>query len=343
MINHWKKSLLRSVVAATALCAISIAAQAQELAQAQPTRIKVAMANTELAQNAALFAAIKGGTLAEEGLAAEVVYFRSWTEPVQAIASDSAQFALTAASLIRAVAGQNAPVRLVAMLSTRFPYEFVVKKGSGIKTMADLKGKTIQTVRPGETLDNIWRQLLADANMTVSDIKRVESFNGLGSLIAGTVDVANVNDTHIVRVREAGLETFLDYTEWREKKGLGSTAGANLGWGTSTKLMRENPAVVRGFLRALVKANERLIKDREFAYSVLGEKPFGVEKEAQEWVYGRHKDHWIVRMDFSKGDAKFDAEMIEIAMERPKGSIKQSDFAAEEPITGILKELKVTH
>jgi ABC-type nitrate/sulfonate/bicarbonate transport system substrate-binding protein len=342
MRARWK-AFLGCCAAATILCAVSLPALAQQLGQAgpAPTKVKVAMALTELAQNAALYAALKGGTFREEGLNVEIVYFRSWTEPVQAIAGDAAHFALTASSLIRAVVGQNAPIRLIAMESSRFPYDFIVKRDSGIATMADLRGKTIQTVRPGETLDNIWRQVLADANISMTEVKRIEAFNGLGSLIAGSVDVANVNDSNIAQVRKAGLVSFLDYTEWREKKGWGSSAGANLGWGTSLKLLRENPNLVRAYLRALVKATERLVTDKAFAFSVLRDKPFQAEEDTLDWIYQRHRGHWMVRMDFSKGDARFDAEMIEIAMNRPSGSIKLDSFAVEEPITGILNELKV--
>jgi ABC-type nitrate/sulfonate/bicarbonate transport system substrate-binding protein len=337
---------LMTLAATAVLCAFSWTVQAEEMAQARPALIKVkaAMTLTELVQNASYYAALKSGTFAEEGVSVETVYFRSWTEPVQAIAADAAQFAYTASSLIRAVVGQNAPLRLVAMGSSRYPYDLVVKKDSGLKTLADLRGKTIQTVRPGETLDNIWRQILTDANVPLGDVKRIESFNGLGSVISGLVDVGNVTDTNVMQVRKAGLVNFLDYTEWREKKGWGSDAGANVGWGTSMKLLQENPAAVRGFLRGLIRANERLIKDKEFAFSVLREKPFQVEDpDALEWIYARHRQHWIMRMDFKKDDARFDAEMIEVAMGRPKGSIPLSSFAVEEPITGILKEMNVRY
>ena len=72
---------------------------------------------------------------------------------MQAIAGDAAQFALGAGSLIRAAAATDAPVRQIAMISSLYPYEFYVKRDSGIKAITDLRGKTIQTVRPGETLD----------------------------------------------------------------------------------------------------------------------------------------------------------------------------------------------
>ena len=66
------------------------------------------------------------------------------------------------------------------------------------------------------------------------------------------------------------------------------------------------------------KAADRLRKDKAFAISVLREKPFEIEEEVVETVWERHKDHWMMRMDLSKGDSAFDAEMVEVAMELKK-------------------------
>ena len=329
----------RAFTAGAAAMAASPAAFAQGAPKLSMPKIKIAMVSTELVQNAALFAAIKGGEFAAQGLEVEVVNFRSWTEPVQALASNAAQFALGAGSLIRAVAGQNAPLRQIAMISSRFPYEFWVKAGSGINKVADLKGKTIQTVRTGETLDNIWKQILGDAGLSMTDVKRVESFNGFGSIISGSVDAANLNDSLMAKSRKAGLVSLVEYTAWRDSHGLPKGAGANLGWGTSTKLLNDNPDVVKAFLRAMAKATDRLRKDKPFAISILQDKPFEVEAEVVSEVYDRHKDHWLMRMDFSRGDAQFDAEMVEVVMEQKPGSIKLESFAVEAPMKQALSEL----
>ena len=66
------------------------------------SKIKVAMPFTVLVQRAALEGAIKGGDFKGEGLDVEVVGFRSWTEPVQSLAANAAQFALGGGSFIRA-------------------------------------------------------------------------------------------------------------------------------------------------------------------------------------------------------------------------------------------------
>ncbi len=336
------KSLSLVTAAIGTLCVWSGAAFAQTQPKLSMPSVKVAMAPPEAVQNAALHAALRGGDFEREGLKVEIVQFRSWTEPVQAIASDSAQFALGAASLIRAVKGQNAPVRQIAMISSRFPYDFWARKG-GPASLQDLKGKTIQTVRTGETLDNIWKQVLSSAGLAIGDVKRIEGFNGLGALASGSADAANVVDTLLGKSRAAGLTPLLDYTRWREDKGLSRGAGANLGWGASSKFLRDNPDSAKAFLRALTRATERLRKDRAFALTVLTDKPFEIEPDVAGEIYDRHKDHWIMRMDIARGDAAFDAEMVEVVMELPPGSIPVASFVDARPMTEVLGELGITY
>ena len=331
--------LLLGAVALLQLCSPEIVSGQTRSTLSAPV-VKVAMAPPEAVQNAALHAALKSGEFAREGLTVEIVQFRSWTEPVQAIASDAAQFALGAASLIRAVQGQKAPVRQIAMISSRFPYDFWARKG-GPAGLGDLKGKTIQTVRTGETLDNIWKQVLSGSGLSMSDVKRVEGFNGLGALASGSADAANVVDTLLAKARAANLVPLLDYTKWREDHGLSRGAGANLGWGASVKFLKEHPDSVKAFLRALARATARLRNDRAFALAVLTDKPFEVEAEIAGELYDRHKDHWIMRMDIAKGDASFDAEMVEAVMELGAGTIKVADFTDAQPMTDVLRELGI--
>ena len=305
-------------------------------------KIKVAMPFTVLVQRAALEASMKAGYMKQEGLEVEFVRFRSWTEPVQAIAGDAAQFALGGGSTMRAVIGRKAPVRQIAAISSRYPYAFFVKKGSGIKSLADLKGKTIQTVRRGETLDNVWVQMLESAGLKMADVKRVESFNGFGTLASGSADIANLSSVFTGKARKAGFVKIVDYNEWRKQQGLDTKGANNLGWGTSLKMLKQHPDTVRAYLRALAKATDRLRKDKAFGVSVLMDKPYALDKATASEVYDLHRDHWVVRLDSAKGDHSFDARMVEIVMKRPKGSIDVKSVSDNGPITEVLKELKLT-
>ncbi len=311
-------------------------------AQLSLAKVKVAMPLTVLVQRAALEGAIASGAFKREGLAVEVISFRSWTEPVQSLAADAAQFALGGGSFIRASLGGKAPVRAIALVSSRYPYAFWVKKSSGIKSFEDLRGKTIQTVRAGETLDNVWQQILATAGLGITDVKRFESFNGFGSLMSGNADIANISSNWIGKSRKAGLVLLLDYNDWRKEQGLPTNEAQNLGWGTSLKMLKQHPDTVRAFLRALAWATVRLREDRDFAVSVLTAKPYSQTEETAKEVWEMHRNAWMLRLDPSKGDYSFDAAMSEVALRRPKGSIDVRQASALEPIAEVLKELKIS-
>ena len=305
-------------------------------------KVKVAMPFTVLVQRAALEGAIASGAFEREGLAVEVVGFRSWTEPLQSLAADAAQFALGGGSFIRASLGGRAPVRAIALVSSRYPYAFWVKKTSGIKSLGDVRGKTIQTVRVGETLDNIWRQMLATVGLKITDVERFESFNGFGSLMSGNADIANISSNWIGKARKSGLVRILDYNDWRKERGLPTNEAQNLGWGTSLKMLKEHPDTVRAFLRALARTTVRLRKDRDFAVSVLTAKPYSQTPETAKEVWEMHRNAWMLRLDPSKGDYSFDGAMSEIALRRPKGSIDVRQASALEPIAEVLQELQIS-
>ncbi len=306
------------------------------------SRIKAAMPFTVLVQRAALEGALRAGDFKREGLDVEIVRFRSWTEPVQAIAAGAADFALGGASFIRASVGGKAPVRAIALVSSRLPYQLWVKKGGGITSLADVRGKTIQTVRTGETLDNVWKQMLGGAGVKMSEVKRFESFNGFGALKSGNADIANISSAWLGKARKVGFVQLLDYNQWRADQGLPTRQGNNLGWGTSLKMLKDHPDTVRAYLRALARATVRLRNDRAFAVSVLTANPYSMTEATANEVYELHRNAWILRLDPAKGDYAFDVEMSEIVLKRPKGSIDMRMASALEPIKDVLAELKIS-
>lgn len=334
------RALLTASVIAFAVAGVSGAGYAQQ--KLSLSKIKIAMPFTVLVQRAALEAAQRTDAFKAEGLEVEVLRFRSWTEPVQAIAGDAAQFALGGGSLMRSVVGRKAPVRQIAMVSSRYPYVFWAKRGGGIKSVGDLRGKRLQTVRAGETLDNVWKQVLGDAGLKMIDVKRVESFNGFGTLVSNSTDIANISSTFMGKARKVGFVRVVDYTDWRKQHGLPISGGANLGWGTSLKMTKDHPDTVRAFLRALARSTVRLKKDKTFAVSVLKAKPYSMDDATAAEVWDLHRGHWMLRMDLAKGDFTFDREMVEIAMKRPNGSIDLKTVVDAKPINDVLRELKLS-
>lgn len=333
---------LRRLAAALALLAGFGMAPAGAAGLSQPD-ITVAVTTTILAQRAALEAAQKLGAFETEGLKLKIVAFRAWSEVPQAMMSDPATFGLTASSLIRAAVGQNAPLKQIVMISTRYPYTFHARGDSGIHTIADLRGKRILTVRAGETLDVVWGQVLGDAGVPMSAVTRIEGFDAMGALLSNTADGANLSDLFRDKAHEAGFVPLLDYNDWRKAKGLSTDDGNNLGWATSQALIDKHRDTVDAFLRAIVRGTQKLRTDHDFGVAVLMGEPYQLSPAAAEAVYALHRDRWLARLDPAKGDFRFDVEMTATAMGIPVEKIDIARIAATEPIAEVLKEMKVSY
>ena len=76
------------------------------------------------------------------------------------------------------------------------PYGFIVKENSGIKTIADLKGKRVAVkVKTNVSLAQLNRTILSVAGLTVQDVTAVDSGGvvaGINMVVEGRVDAASV-------------------------------------------------------------------------------------------------------------------------------------------------------
>lgn len=324
-------------------CAFLAAIPAASAASLSRPDITVALNATLTPQVVSYYAAEKLGAFAAEGLKVTPASFRAWTEIGQAIASNDNTIGFAASTVVRAIVGQNAPMRVIAMVSTRYPYTFHTRADAGIHSVAELRGKRILTVRPGETLDNVWVQILAKAGLAVKDVVRVEGFEAIGALVSKSVDAANVSDLYFDKAHEGGLVKLLDYNEWRKENGLDTRGANNLGWGTSEALLAKHPDTVEAFLRALVRGTEKLRHDHDFSIALLTGEPFEMSREGAEAMWGVNRDQWVVRLDPSIGDLQFDIAMVSRALDVPVEKIDVARIVAPKPVAHVLSEMKVAY
>lgn len=340
LMHYVAGPLSRLIVSAViSLPAAALAsAQAQKLTRADITIVRPV---TVLIHGAAVDAAVKMGAFEAEGLKVSITNFRGWSEVVQGMMSDVGVFGFGGNSLIRAVIGQDAPIRQIAMVSTLYPYNFWVRGDSGIKTVQDLRGKRIQTVRTGETLDLVWTEILASSGMKMAEVQRVEGFDGFGALASKTVDAANMNESLFSRAKQAGFVRLVDYNEWRRQNGKETAGASNLGWGTSQRTLDQHPDTVRAFIRALAKATMRLRNDADFAYEVLSASPYKMDRAAFAEAYPMHKNNWVVRMDPKKGDFQFDIDKTKEALGLSDDKINRARLVDSKPSDDVLTELGI--
>jgi NitT/TauT family transport system substrate-binding protein len=329
----------RAVIALAMLAAIP-AASAETLSRSD---ITVAQNATLTPQVVGYYAAEKLGAFKAEGLKVTPASFRAWTEIGQAVVSNDNTIGFAASTMVRAIVGQNAPIRVIAMVSTRYPYTFHTRANAGVHSIADLRGRPILTVRPGETLDNVWVQILAKSGLSVKDVVRVEGFEAIGALVSKSVDAANVSDLFFDKAHEAGLVKLVDYNEWRKENGLDTRGANNLGWGTSEALLIKHPDTVDAFLRALVRGTEKLRNDHDFSIALLTGQPFEMSREGAEEMWKVNRDHWLVRLDPSVGDLQFDVAMVARALDVPAEKIDMTRLVAIEPIERVLSQMNIRY
>lgn len=159
-------------------------------------------------------------------------------------------------SVIPAVS-QAIPIRYVATIYAQFPSVVIAKATSGIKTPADLKGKTLGI--PGK-YGSSWimlQAMLASAGLTPDDlvVKLYPDFGQATALAAGQVDAATgfANNEPVILARQ-GIETSVLRVD-----AITPLPGPGLVTGTSTLTAKRE--ALRAFVAATLRAMQEIQAD----------------------------------------------------------------------------------
>lgn len=187
------------------LGSLSAATAAEKVTLAYPTNINIS--------NAPTLMAIGMGYFEEEGLDVDVVFFQGSSVIMPQLSQKNVDFGwMNPESLIiSAQPGRTMlPTKMFYNGIFQSPYELVVKEDSPLKTVADLKGKTIGV--GGMTWANIsiTRSILADEGLQQdTDYKFLPVGVGASAFKAfedGAVDALNLFDTFHVQMENSGVK-----------------------------------------------------------------------------------------------------------------------------------------
>src|SRR6266542_285798 len=205
------------------------------------------------------------GYMKEEGLDQRVIFVAPTTS-IQAMLGGDVQFTGAGTSALVSIARGNTPLKVVAATNDRVLQWFVTRPE--ITSPKDLKGKKIATTGVGAVATFMLKQVLTkhglDANKDVTFL-----------------DVALLDAEHRgVEQRYVGLDKGM-----REMFFMGNEVKNS--WGTlatTDKLIKENPKMVGGFVRATIKALRYLRQDKEGTISAML-KFSGVSRQQATRVY----------------------------------------------------------
>jgi len=255
------------------------------------TKIRLPMGYIANVQYAPFYVAVDKGYFAEEGIEIEFDY-RFETDGMKLVGAGELPFAVASGEQVPLAREQGLPVVYVMQWFQKFPIAVVAPSSKGIRTPADLIGK--QVGLPGYFGASYvgWRGLLNAAGIGESDVKTQDiGFTQVAALQQGAVDAAvgYVNNEPI-QLEAAGIDVDVipvsDYV----------SMVAN-GVVTNEKTIAENPGLVRGFVRALLRGLQDVIADPDAAFAIstrfvegLGANPDS--DEIQREVLAKSIDQW---------------------------------------------------
>jgi ABC-type nitrate/sulfonate/bicarbonate transport system substrate-binding protein len=216
------------------------------------------------------------GYMKEEGLDLRIIFIAPTTS-IQAMLGGDVSFTGAGTSALVTIARSNTPLKVVAATNDRVLQWLVTKPE--ITSPKDLKGKRIATTGVAAIATFMLKQILTkhglDGNKDVTYLD-VGQGNQLPALLGGGLDAAILS----VEQRYVGLDKGM-----REMFFFGNEVKNS--WGTlatTDKLIKENPKMVGGFVRATLKAMRFLRQDREGTISAML-KFAGVSRQQATRVY----------------------------------------------------------
>ena len=264
------------------------------------------------------------GYMKEEGIDLRVVYIAPTTS-IQGMLGGDVQFTGAGTSALVSIARANTPLKVVVATNDRVLQWLLTRPN--ITSPKDLKGKKIATTGAGAIATFMLKQILTkhglDGNKDPIYLD-TGSGNQLPALLAGAMDAAVLS----VEQRYVGLDKGM-----KEMFFFGNEVKNS--WGTlatTDKLIKEQPKMVGGFVRATIKALRYIRQDKEGTIAALL-KFSGVSREQATRVYddliGTFTRNGLVDEETQRNDLNIIREVVNASEAVPTAKAYDFSFALE--------------
>jgi NitT/TauT family transport system substrate-binding protein len=242
------------------LCALSAVWSAQDAAA---EKIEIAMGYIPNVQFAPYYVAREKGFFAEEDLQVTFDYGMS-TDIMTLVAGGRVDFGISDGDQVIVARDRGIPVKVVYTMYVKYPVGIVSFREKGLTSISSLRGTRVGTPGPYGSNYIGLQVLLHSAGMSLADIDlEFIEYTQVESLLSGRVDAAVVfiNNEPVV-LRSMGREVNL--IEAYRVTPMVSAAII-----TGEGLMKSRPDLVRRFVRAVTRAGEFIIDNRDQVMPLL--------------------------------------------------------------------------
>ena len=239
---------------------------------------KVTIGNNTLSTNGLpAWMAKEAGIFGKNGLDVQIVYFRGGTITAMALIARETPISQVSGPPIVSAALKGADAVMVAAGNVVSEYWLMSKPE--LKTAAQLKGGSVAIATFGGLSDSLSRVALQKLGLNpTKDVTLVQIGTipeRLSALESGKVQAAMLNAPDNFRAQKRGLYKLMEVR----------LPYQGIGVGTTRTFIRENPDVVRRYVKSQVEAVHRLKTDREGGIRVLGKYLNIPDREVLERAY----------------------------------------------------------
>ena len=231
-------------------------------------------------EHAPFFVGVDKGFYEEEGLDVNVLEGSGSSTTVKLIGNGTNIIGYADSGTAMQGITRGVPIKAVAVLLQTSPMSFIYKADKPIKTMDDLKGKSIAITAGDASLAQL-NALLNKHGMTEDDVTLVVVANPAGKETAILEDQADTFmgyyiDQPMRMEKNTGVD--LDWTTTQDIGGVTTVSSAVI---VSDRTMDEDPELVESFVRATQRAVQYSLDNPEEAAEIFAvhAEEFGFDKE----------------------------------------------------------------
>jgi NitT/TauT family transport system substrate-binding protein len=229
------------------------------------------------------------GFYEEEGIDLEIMEGNGSVTTGQLIGNKSDTFGLADATALVPIMAKGLPIKAVAMITPTSALAVVARADRNIRNMKDLEGKKL-AVTAGDSLTQIFPAIIAVNKLDESkiDLIYVDAAAKIPTVLEGKCDalLGSAGDQSAV-MEDQGLDVVdLKFADF-------GVNFLNLGVFVHKDLIKENPDLIKRFLRATKKSHEALDANYDKALKLLTE----VKKELKLEVARKQGNAYYSRME----------------------------------------------
>lgn len=248
--------------------------------------------------------AMNTDAFADAGLEVEKVCFDGGSEGVQALIGGSLDVFLGSFEHVATTRQEGLDTKGFAVINDVFPYWALTKKDASFESAADLAGETVGVTSPGSLSETGLTAALADADVSVDDVKIIGS--GSGSTMRSALDADHIAAGMVSEPEISELTLGGDYRILWEPPFpyVSIVVLGSEGWAS------DNGDTLSAFLDVLTETAKKAKSDTAWAVEAMAEEGFEVDEAALEAAVKRTLNGVPNDLKVSAADVKSTADLL---------------------------------